>query len=172
MTRDEEKLLSSLKSLGKVPMIIEPATVKSVDLATLTCVVELPDETEIPDVRLKAAIDNVKDGMVQVPAVNSTVLVGLIGNKVSTRCVVMVSVVEEVLFFNGTNGGLVKWQSTKTELDKVKDYITAINNVLNGAPIAEPGGGAPSALQTSLKAAVTGIQMPSFEDLENTKVKH
>jgi len=172
MTKDEEKLIASLRSLGKVPMIIEPATVKSVDLAKLTCVVELPDETEIPDVRLKAAIDNVKDGLVQIPAVNSTVLVGLIGNKVSTRCVVMVSVVDEVLFFDGTNGGLVKWPSAKGQLDKVKDYLTAINNVLNGAPIAEPGGGAPSALQTSLKTAVSGIGMPDFANLENTKVKH
>jgi hypothetical protein len=171
-SKDREQLMKKLKEISEVPIIVEPATVLSVDVDQLTCVVQLLDETEIPDVRLKAGIDGITDGLLQFPKVESVVLVGMIGNKINTRFVILYSEVDEVRFFNGENGGLVIWPNTKTELDKVKDLLTAIVNVLDGAPIPEPGSGAPSALQNALKTAITGKTLPSFEDLVNDKVKH
>lgn len=172
MTKQEELLIRRFKELCKAPIMIEPATVKSVDTGKLTCVVELFDETVINDVRLKAAIDDVTDALVQIPAVASTVLVALIGNNISVRFIIAFSIVDEVRFYNGENGGLPIWPDTKAQLDKVKDLLTQIVNVLNGSPIAEPGSGAPSALQTALKAAISGKPLPDFENLEDIKVKH
>lgn len=166
MTKDDEKLIRSLKELGKIPAIIEPATVKSVDATALTCVVELADETEITDVRLKAAIDEVNDGIVQIPVVGSTVLVGSIGNKVNVRVVIMFSTVTEVLFYGGTNGGLTKIGALVTKLNnlenKMNDLIAYINthsHAANGSPPAPTYAGG-------------NLTVTQQGDLENTKVKH
>lgn len=170
MTKEEEKLIERLRALGKVPMIIEPATVKSVDAEKLTCVVELSDETEISDVRLKAAIDNVKDGLVQIPVVGSTVLVGSIGNKVGVRAVIMFSQVSEVLINNGDNGGLINIQTLITELNKTNEVVNAIkDSLLNWTPVPNDGG---SALQVYANTQLAGKATGEFDNMEDTKVKH
>jgi hypothetical protein len=170
MTKEEEKLIERLRALGKTTAIIEPATVKSVDTANLTCVVELADETEISDVRLKAAIDNVKDGLVQIPVVGSTVLVGSIGNKVSVRCVIMFSKVSEVLFNGGENGGLINIQTLITELNKTNEVVNAIkDSLLNWTPVPNDGG---AALQTFASGQLAGKSTGVFDGMEDTKVKH
>lgn len=59
----------------------------------------------------------------------------------------------------------------KQKLDQILNYLKALHNILNGPPIAEPGMGAPSALQTSLKAAVIATPLPT--DLSGTiSTKH
>lgn len=166
MTREEEKLIQRLKEIGRIPAIIEPATVKSVDTTALTCVVELADETEISDVRLKAAIDNVKDGLVQIPVVGSTVLVGCIGNNVSVRTVIMFSQVNEVLFYNGANGGLVKIGQLVTKLNNVENKVNDVIAFINGHSHVSHGS-PPSPGYTGGNLTAT-----TQSDLENTKVKH
>lgn len=170
MTKEEEKLINTLRDMGKTPMIIEPATVKSVDTDKLSCVVELANETEIPDVRLKAAIDNVKDGIVQIPKVNSTVLVGMIGNKISTRFIVMVSEVEETLINGGENGGLINIQTLIEQLNKTNEVVNAIKDSLTGwTPVANDGG---AALKTYASTQLAGKTTGDFSSMEDTKVKH
>jgi hypothetical protein len=79
----------------------------------------------------------------------------------------------EGILLNGDEfGGLTKTPELKTQLDKTHALLTQIINIINGAPIAEPGNGAPSALQASLKIAITGKQLGSFTNIENTIVKH
>lgn len=173
MDKREEELIRKLKELMKAPMQCEPATVKTVDEDELTCSVELADGTELNDVRLKAAIDGVKDGAVQIPEVESTVIIGRIGNDSNTRFVLLFSKVTKVLFYGGEKSELVIWEGKlKTELDKVKSMLTHLVGVINGAPVAEPGSGAPSALQTALNASIAGDQLPNFEDLTDDKVLH
>lgn len=170
MTKDEEKLIAHLRSIGKIPAIIEPATVKSVDTENLTCVVELTDETEISDVRLKAAIDGVQDGIVQIPAVDSTVLVASIGNKVSVRCIIMVSEVSEVLINGGDNGGLINIQTLIAELNKTNAVVDALkDSLLNWTPVPNDGG---QALKTYAGTQLAGKDTGDFSNMEDEKVKH
>lgn len=170
---EAQKTMEQLSARFRGPVICEVATVVSVDEDNLSCTVKLMDDTEIVDVRLKAAIDEVTEGLVQIPEVDSSVLVVRIGNDVSTRFVVAFSNVVKVMFYGGSNGPLVIWEDKlKAELDKVKQILTALLNVIGGAPIPEPGSGAPSALQAALDAAFTGSQLPSFEDLTDDKVLH
>lgn len=166
MTKQGEDLIRKLKDLTRPPMIIEPAVVKLVDEEELTCVVELVDETEIPDVRLKAAIDGITDGLVQIPMVNSTVLVAIIGNSINTRFVIAFSQVEKVIFFEGSNDGLTKINPLVQKLNalenKVNDLITFINSH------SHAGNGAPPT-PTYAGGTLTATEK---EDLEDTKVLH
>lgn len=171
MTKDEEKLIAHFRSMGKIATIIESATVVSVDTDNLTCVVELADETEIADVRLKAAIDEVKDGIVQIPVVGSTVLVGSIGNKVGVRAVIMVSEVEETLFDGGENGGLIRIAELVEKLNnlenKVNDIVSKFNSHVHTG--VSTGGGSSGTTPTTVSGTLTTTQQ---SDLENEKVKH
>ncbi len=171
MTRQGEELIRQMKALSKCPWIVEAATVKEVDEDNLSCVVELlVDETEIPNVRLKAGIDNVTDGMVQIPEVDSVVLIGMINNDYNNRCVVAFSKVTKTLFNGGDSGGLINIQTLIDNLNKTNDVVNAIKNSLTGwTPVANDGGAALKALATTqLTGKVTG----DFSDMEDTKVKH
>jgi hypothetical protein len=159
-----------LRELGRVVTIM-PAVVKSVDEDELHCTVMMLDDTEVPQVRLKAAIDGITDGIVQIPSIDSTVLVGLIGNDTSTRFIVSYGAVDKVLFFNGDFGGLVKVESLVDRLNsiegKVNDVITNLlththTGVQTGAGVS---GAQPPTVIANLSNTVRG-------DLENEKVKH
>lgn len=171
MTQDKDKLVAKFREMFKISMIIEPATVKSVDVDNLTCVVELADETEVSDVRLKAAIDGVNDGIVQIPVVDSTVLIAAIGNKVSVRAVIMFSEVAEVLFYGGENGGLIKIGALVTKLNNLENKVNDIVDKFNSHTHAgvQTGGGTSAATATPVTGTLTPTQQ---EDLENVKVKH
>lgn len=170
MTKEDEKLIRGLRELGKIPAIIEPATVKSINTENLTCVVELTDETEISDVRLKAAIDGVTDGIVQIPVVESTVLIASIGNKVSVRVIVMFSEVSEVLINGGENGGLINIQTLIEELNKTNAVVNALkDSLLNWTPVPNDGG---AALKTYASGQLAGKLTGEFNNMEDVKVKH
>ncbi len=170
----DKEIFERMKSAFKGAIQCVPATVVSVNEVNLSCVVTLFDETEIPDVRLKASIDEeIVDGLVEIPEVGSTVLVGLISNNESDRFVLKCSKVVRVLSFGGLNGPVVIWEDKlKTELDKVKSLLTNLINVINGAPIAEAGSGAPSSFQAALQAAVAADELPDFEDLTDQRFLH
>ena len=168
MTKEAEEVVRKMKELFAAKSGIVPAVVKSRDIAKLTCIVELLDETEIPEVRLKAAIEDVTitDGLVQIPKVDSTVLIGMIGNDPNTWTVLMYSKVDEVVLFNGSNGGLPKIVPLVSKINaienKVNDLISHINthsHAAHGSPptVSYSGGN----LMTTMRS-----------DLENTKVKH
>lgn len=170
-SKKREELIQKLKELSKTPMIVEPGVVKSVDDTALTCVVTLLDDTEIPDVRLKSAIDSLTDGLVQLPVVNSTVLVGMIGNKVSNRFVIAFSQVDKVMFYGGANAGLIKINDLVTKLNnlenKVNDIISKFNSHVH--PGVQSGGSSTSTTLTQVPGNLTPTQKT---DLENTKVLH
>ncbi len=168
----DEDLRQMLKTLTKGPMQVFPAEVISVDLEEYTIDVKPAGQAELLDVRLKAGIDEFKDGVVEVPSEGSSVLIGIIGNDRDTAYVVKTSQVDKVIINGGELGGLIKIEELKTQLGKYNQLLQAVIGVLNGAPIPEPGSNAPSALQAALKAAVAGKQLPTYDDIEDDKVIH
>ncbi len=153
------------------------ATVKSVNLDAKTCDLADDDGLEFPDVRLRPVESN-NQGWMLVPKVNTWALALRIEDGgdwmliAADELEAVRLVCEDIQINGGENGGLVKWPSAKTQLDLVMDFIQAVKTVVEGAPIPEPGSGAPSAFQTALSGAIAAINAPSFEDLENLKVKH
>lgn len=170
MNKKQDDLLRALKEMFKVPAIIEPCTVKSVDDDNFTCVVTPLDGPEISDVRLKAGVDGVSDGLVQIPAVDSVVLVALIGNDRDNRFVIAFSAVTETLFNGGDNGGLINIETLKTELQKTNDVVNALVNSLTGwTPVPNDGG---AALKAYAAGQLAGKVTGDFSSMEDETVKH
>ena len=59
----------------------------------------------------------------------------------------------------------------KNELTRIQTHFAAVEAVITGVPIPEPGSGAPSAFQTALKAAITSSAYPSPNDVKSATVK-
>lgn len=156
--------------LFKAPVQTFPATVVDVDTIELTCTVQPVDGPLLYGVRLKAAVNEVTDGMVQIPSVDSSVLCGLIGNDDNTCFVLAVDKVDGVLFNGGLNGGLINIQTLITNLNKTNQLVTAIKAALTGwTPVAGDGGAALKAFAT---AQIGSNVVGDFTAMEDTKVKH
>ena len=110
------------------------------------------------------------DGLVQIPKVDSLVLVAKINNQIENRFVVAFSEVEEVLFFNGENGGLVKVADLKTKLNNLENKVNELITTLKGIviPLA-PSGTYPFA---PVFASTTSLTPTEEADIKNDKVKH
>jgi hypothetical protein len=171
MTKEEELLIRKFREMFAIPMMVEPAIVRSVNMDELTCDVELMDETEIPGVRLKAGVDGFTDGLVQKPKIDSAVLICIVGNESSVRCVILFSEVEEVLFYNGANGGLIKIADLVNKLNtienKVNEVISSFNSHVHSGVTTGAGSSGPSA--SPIGSSLTNTVR---EDIENVKVKH
>ena len=228
----EEEIRKKLRELATVPVQVFPAKVIAINREDLTIDVEPIGRAEIPDVRIRAGIEGITQGVIEIPARDSMVLVGLIGNDpdeaylvkaTHVREVILTTQVEgqirvtapqdgsllvkgstgssidleagengamrlnglpsvpveinsvqegEVIINGGNNGGMTITPTLRAELQKNNVILQALLNVINGAPIPEPGQGAPSALQSALSGAVTGRQVGDFSNIENDKVKH
>jgi hypothetical protein len=159
-----------MKEIFAAPIQTFPATViEAINETDLTCRVKRLDDTEIADVRLKAAIDEVTDGMVEYPKNGSTVLVGIIGNDTTTAFIVRCSEVDKVVFFNGERP-LVDWPKLKDELDKTNEVVQAMADALTEWVVVASDGGA--ALKTLAVTKLAGKIIGDFEGLENDKVLH
>lgn len=153
------------------PRQVTIGKVLSVDEEKLTCTVqELESGQELFQVRLNAAATSLQT--VLIPSLDSIVLVALIGNNRQSRFVAMVSQVDKVYLNGGENGGLTITPKLVEELEKTNDLITALINVISGAPITEPGNGSPSALQAALSSAISAKSLGDFSEIENEKIMH
>lgn len=79
---------------------------------------------------------------------------------------------DEVYINGGKNGGLIKIEELKKELEKNNQILQSIINVCLNSVVNEPGNGSPSALQTALKSVLAGKQVANYANIENEKVKH
>lgn len=68
-------------------------------------------------------------------------------------------------------GGLVRWPELQKELDKLTEMWQSLVQALS-VPVNEAGNGAPSVFQQALKAALSGKQLPTWQDVESKYVKH
>ncbi len=190
MNFEDEIRKAIRKIIGEPKVQVQEGTVESVNWDKRSCVVKLSDGRKFFDVRLRAVVDDSKNGLCLKPKVNSAVLVNLIENQEMNAYVSGFTDVEaielegesdvDVIFNKGNNDGVVKVKEVvkklnviEKDLNKVKTaFQTALNTIVN-----EPGNGAPSAFQTALKAALLewdGAQLTETQqdDLENTKFKH
>lgn len=165
----EEKFIRSLRDFNSSAATVFPVTVDSVDMDQMTCDVSPVNDAELFDVRLKAAINGNKDGLIEVPSVGSSALVCLIDKKPDRAFIIKVDSVSEVLFYGGKNGGLIKVNELVNQLNKLKAVVDKMQDaLLNWVPNPTDGGGA-------LKFQLLGLEQlekASFEKLENEKVKH
>jgi hypothetical protein len=154
------------------------AQVRSVNEAAFTCDL-YDDESQLDfyDVRLRPVLDG-KESVTIIPKIDTWVLavrledsddwmIVAVGEaqKVHIKC-------DEIVINGGTKGGLINWTDAKVQHDLVKQFIQAVKQLAGGAPVAEPGNGAPSAFQTALNGVLSSINVPDFSNLEDTKVKH
>ena len=161
-----------MRELFMAPPELFPAKVTSVNEANLTIDVEPIGEPELFDVRLKAGVDNVTDGIVHFPKVGSIVLCSMVANSKQDAVVMFTSSVDKVLMFGGENGGLTITPKLVDELNKTNELLNALLDVIKGAPVMEPGNGSPSALQTQLNAVLADKELGDYSEIENEKVKH
>lgn len=166
LSKKREELMRRFRELAKSPGQIVPATVKAVNEQELSCELELFDETELLEVSLKAGIDGVHDGIVQIPRAGSVVLAAMIGDNVGRRFVVACSEVEKVVFYGGSNEGLVNIVPLCARLNAIENKVNSLISYINGH--THPGNGSPPT------PGYTGgeLEQTSKEELEDTKVLH
>lgn len=137
------------------------------------------------NVQLRSIISD-DTGMVMFPAIGSKVLCLRMPGSNRLKVVMfetleswqvkigesVLTVRGDLISMNGEDYSLVKSEVLKEELDKTHNLLSALLNVLGGAPIPEPGNGAPSALQAALSGAVAALSLGSFNNIANEKIKH
>ncbi len=167
-----DEIARRIKEMATTRATIFSATVKAVDEENMVCEVEPDGQAELDEVRLKAGIDGITDGIVEFPAVDSTVLCAIIGKDEDICTILKCSSVDKVVINGGELGGLTITSELKTQLDKTKEVIDSIVQILSGSPINEPGNGSPSALQAALGTALEGKELGDYSNIEDEKVLH
>jgi hypothetical protein len=168
-----EDLRQQLKELTKAPIMVFPATVNTVNTDNYTIDVTPIGGTDVYDVRLKAGIDSIKDGIVEIPTQGSTVLIGLIGNDKKTAFVVKASQVDQTIINGGNNGGIPVSSKIQVNLDQINDYLIALKDAVHAGlnAVGEGSAASGSAASAAFDLAMTG-QSIDFENMEDTKITH
>jgi hypothetical protein len=142
-------------------------SVLSVDKDKKVCDVQRLDRlADLLDINLSPSE---KSDILIVPKIGANVIVGL--TSIGDGFIASIDEVEEIIFYGGDNGGLIKHNEFKTQIDKLNAQVQGILKVIKSAPIPEPGSGAPSAFQVALQTAVIPLLDADFSNIENTKIK-
>jgi hypothetical protein len=181
----EAKIIELLKSLGKAPwQQVFPAIVQTVDEERMCADVSY-EGLVLYNVRLKATVED-GDHVTVVPALNSSILVGVMGTgdnqfymvaastpqkvsvKIGTTTVVIGS--GGVLINNGDLGGMLVSGKTIDELAALKNDLNALKTAFQSWVTVSGDGGA--ALK-AITATWFGQQLPAPNpnELVNLKVK-
>ena len=174
----QEQIRSILKSMARElgPKTSLLGTIKSVDEANQTCVIYDDDlEIDFEDVRLRPVLDEIV-GLKPVPKLNTWALAIRIEDEDEWMLIAAGEYdkwllnCEQVVFNAGENGGLVKWNELKTQLDKTNEVVNALVSSITGwTPVPNDGGAALKLYATGqLAAKVVG----NYNGLEDEKVKH
>lgn len=128
---------------------------------------------EIFECRFKAAIDDLNDGIIQIPEVGSTVLCLMINNNKSDVTIVKTSAVTKIVINGGELGGLVIHQKVMDNLDQIKSYIADLKSaVANGLKAVGDGDIALGTIASqAFEAELSGKQI-ELDNMENDKVVH
>jgi hypothetical protein len=125
-------------------------------------------DAELLDVKL-IADESATTGFIAYPVEGSNVIVTFIDK--DSAFISMTTEIEEVVFRNGTNGGLININTLIAELNKNNLILEALKKIVS-APIAEAGNGAPSALGTALNGAFSSLLIGDFSKMEDETFKH
>ncbi len=165
----EEEIIDRLKELTKAPMIVFPATVDQVDMAALSCTVTPFEGPSLNRVSLKAGINSSTDGMVEIPSKGSIVLVAIIGNEHRNAFVAKTAQVDEVLYYGGAHGGLIKVHELIDQLEKVNQFLIKIRESINEWAPVHPDG---VSLKANMGSKLNALSLADYQDIENPKIKH
>jgi len=172
--------------------------VDSYDEKKQTCVVIGENGVKIPDVALSAGVC---DGLIILPVVGSTVVVGH-STYSPQRFIVLFSDIDKLLlqvgessitvwnaaqngnqeiqFNDGSYKGLVKVEDLVTKLNNLEDDLNNLKDFLKTlltTTVNEPGNGAPSAFQVAMNSALATYYGKKFtdttvDDLQNKLITH
>ena len=164
---DEFAMLFKRHLNGSMQAQIRWVTCQSVDWDAKTMIaVGISDDLEYYDISLGFG------SLIVKPTLNTDCLIAILEGQESVTWVLHASEVDAMVFNGGENDGLTNTTELKTQLDKTNELLQAVITVLTGSPIPEPGNGSPSALQTALKAAITGKELGDYSQIEDTKITH
>lgn len=144
---------------------------------------------EIPDIRLSVIKDGSKKGLLISPAIGSIVLVAdLSGGEMRELAVIGFTDIDSIdlkvsgadihmernsiELNSGNNGGIVKIEPLKTNLEMLQSFIENLQALTATAlaPLASLDGGASvTAYNSAFQAAKAGVQM---QNMENQNVTH
>lgn len=180
MNENEFELATALNEWGKMQSrgnILVEGIITAVT-ADFTCDITIGGIAQY-SVPLKV-VTNAQASVYEIPVIGTGCLVTFRDNNISRPQIVIVDQVDKLLincktlveYNGGTLGGMVKAKELATESNKDKAILDLLLGIINGPPIPEPGGGAPSALQAALQAALAGKQSGVWTNLEDTTVTH
>lgn len=142
-------------------------SVVSVDLTQATAKVKIVDGAEIEDVRLQQVKN--ATGWLVVPAIGSNVIVDFTDN--TTAHVATYSEVEEIIYQNGSNGGMVKVSELVGKLNTLENDLNTLKTAfISWVPVVNDGGLALKAISATWASQT--ITTTVVADLENEKIKH
>jgi len=141
--------------------------ITNIDKALNTCdVAPLDGEAEILDVKLIATES--QTGLIQYPFEGSSVIITFIDK--DTAFLSMCTDIEEVIYHDGSNGGLININTLISELNKNNQILTAIKDgFTNFIPVANDGGAALKALMIS---SLSILPVGDFSSMEDETFKH
>lgn len=174
----QEAVQKMVSSLIKPDILL--AKVIEFDNNQWLATVELNTSLQIDEVRVRAVVNTEVNGLFIEPKVGSYVLVGLINGNVEDLFIITFSEVvkyhlkADLIELNGDSfGGLAKVNEIASNLDAIKDYLsalkTAISTGINAVGVSTAASGTIGA--AAFDNAMLG-QTLTFSDMENTTVKH
>ena len=155
-----------------VPVQTFAGTVTAVDADENTCSVQPANGGALREgVRLCAAIKSITNPVVIVPAVNSTVICGIIENNKRAVFVMLCTEVAEVKLRGDAFGGIVKVGDLVDKLNALEQDLNTLKTVFSAWVIVPMDGGA--ALKTAAATWYGDQFTPTIvDDIANDNVKH
>jgi hypothetical protein len=166
------------------------AKVSEVDQDKMSCTAEPTDGTPaIYNINLRSVLDGATTGFILVSKIGSLILIGFVNNNSADATMLQCSDLEKAYVQIGEclisitadgaqigkegsiNYKAVLGDTLQAELNKVKQILTILFTVINGAPIPEAGSGAPSSLQQTLSLAFQAAQQPDFSQILSNDLK-
>lgn len=142
----------------------------------------------IYSVRIKPAVDNKAFGVIAYPKVGSPCVIGELDGDPNKYVLLQCEQIDHLLVkmeggavlelraggvvaINGDGyGGLVKVQELRQELNKVNAFLNGLRQALStSATLPEDGG---ATYKAQIAAAISGLQLPTYNTIESQKTKH
>ncbi len=156
-----------------MPVLLTEGKVTSVDKEKMTCEVEREGMADLTGVRLNAILECGTGTITIFPAVQSTVIVGVIENNPADAFVISTSTIDNIVINGGENGGLANVPELKTQLEKLSARVDGIIDAINSSTvIATPQDGGTGLWGLFQKQIATISEKESFDRIEDEKVTH
>lgn len=138
------------------------------------CTVKPIKSPELFDVAFKSGTEDDDTGIIEVPEVDSLVLVGIKENQKRSNYIIKCSKVKEIIINGGSNGSLINWgMGLKPQLDNLSARVTTIVDAIRDSAVVAQDGGA--AFKTNIIAAINlNLITEDFDDpkIEDPNVTH